>query len=310
MSTVDQSRRFFLATAILIIWGLQSFAGSAQEPAVILAAGDVALCEKTRFAKVLFRFFGIRFDLGSWSTAALLDKHAGTILALGDLAYPQGTAEQFRNCYGPAWGRHRARTFPVPGNHDYDGDDASAYFTYFGDRAGEAGRGYYSIKLGSWHLVALNSNIDATEGSPQLGWLRRDLEMTPAHCILAFWHHAPFSSQYGRDERMSAALGVLHEAGASVVLTGHGHQYERFAPQDARGRLDQDRGIRAFVVGTGGADLVPKRIPQPNSEVFHADSWGVLKMILLDGRYEWEFVPAAATTFEDRGASACVARRR
>lgn len=270
----------------------------------LLAAGDIAVCGKP----------------GAQVTAKLLDRLPGTILTLGDLAYWKGSANEFRRCYDPTWGRHKHRTWPAPGNHEYLSDRGAPYFAYWGSRAGEPGRGFYSVDIGPWHIVALNSNIGAGPGSEQERWLRADLEATKARCILAYWHHPLFSSGGGghtprtatyRIPKMATLYRTLYTFGASVVLAGHDHNYERFAPQDPRGRLDPEYGIRTFVVGTGGAWLTGGgKSRRANSEVFHSGSWGVLKLSLFEDGYTWQFVPVDGQTFRDTGGAACVPRRQ
>ena len=263
---------------------------------VVLAAGDIAECD---------------FDgksVGAGTTARLLDRYEGIILALGDLAYPDGTPEQFRNCYDPTWGRHKQRTRPVPGNHDYRTNGATGYFEYWAERAGAGGKGYYSFSLGSWHIIALNSNLKKQARSEQLDWLRADLAGTDARCILAFWHHPIFSSlERGASREMRPIFKALYEAGASVVLAGHDHVYERFAPQDPRSRLDPLNGIRAFTVGTGGAPLYRFARIHPNSAFHHNRSWGVLRLVLMPTSYQWEFVTVNDKRL-DQGRSDCVDR--
>ncbi|MFQ5773544.1 MAG: metallophosphoesterase family protein [Kiloniellaceae bacterium] len=263
-----------------------------QDRVAVIAAGDIADCRTS----------------GAEHTAGLLDDLDGVILALGDLAYDRGSAEEFHRCYGPTWGRHKARTRPAPGNHEYETPQAAGYFAYWGARAGKAGQGFYSFDLGAWHIVALNSNIAAAPGSAQELWLRRDLAATGARCILAFWHHPVFSSgPHGDIPTMRALVRRLHEAGASVVLAGHDHLYERFAPQDPDGRLDARGGIRAFTVGTGGARLYHFRQARPNSEFRYRGSWGLLRLALEPDGYAWEFLAVDGRRI-DAGRAACVAR--
>lgn len=288
--------------------------GRAEDPPVkLLAAGDIAYCPAGWAQGLLYRLLGRSPpETGAVATAALLDRLPGTILALGDLAYPHGTAEQFRDCYGPTWGRHKERTWPAPGNHEYDSTAAAPYFAYWGPRAGQAGQGYYSFDLGAWHIVALDSNIAAGPGSPQERWLRADLAASKARCVLAFWHSPVFSSgKYGDLPEMLDAYRALYEAGASVVLAGHSHNYERLGPMDPDGRADPDGGIRNFVVGTGGARLRPNEMspPRPNSEVLDASSWGLLELTLHDDRYDWRFIPVEGHKLQDSGSAACVRRR-
>lgn len=260
----------------------------------VFAAGDIAGCG---------------FD-GSQKTAALIVDRPGHVLTLGDNAYEEGTDAQFRDCYDPTWGRFRDRTWPAPGNHDYRTPGAAGYFRYFGARAGDPGRGYYVVELGSWRLYSLNSDCDAIggcgPGSPQETWLRADLAAHPADCILAYWHHARFSSgsAHGSDPRTDAFWRDLQAAGADVALAGHDHDYERFMPQDANGRPDP-LGIRAFVVGTGGSGLRPFGAVLPTSEVRDAATHGVLELTLRPGGYDWRFLPIAGRTFTDAGSGTC-----
>ena len=263
-------------------------------PPVLLAAGDIASCDSP----------------GAEATAALLDGLPGTIAALGDTAYDAGTAAEFARCYAPSWGRHKGRTRPAPGNHEYETPGAAAYFAYFGAAAGEAGTGYYSYDLGGWHLVALNSNCaqagGCQAGSPQERWLRADLAAHPTACALAYWHHPRFSSgPHGGDGALEPLWQALYEAGAEVVLVGHDHLYERFAPQDPRGGADPARGIRQFTVGTGGKSHSRVVRNAANSEVANSDTFGVLRLTLRPAGYAWEFVPVAGGRFTDAGAGAC-----
>ncbi len=283
----------------------------AQDAAVtVLAVGDIARCRDPWWAKAAEPLWDVYPDSRAAETAALIDQLAGPVLVLGDLVYYEDTVDGYRDCYDATWGRHRERTRPVPGNHD-DRDDGAAYFAYWGTRAGKAGHGYYSFDLGAWHLIALNSNIDLGSDSDQGRWLRADLAATRARCILAYWHHPLFTSgRHHADDRTAPLYRMLYEAGASVVLNGHGHNYERFAPQDADGRPDPQRGPRGFVVGTGGARLRGLVERDANSEVFEAETWGVLQLKLYEDRYAWRFVPVEGGTFSDSGTAACVARDR
>ncbi len=266
-----------------------SVARQAGDSVSISAAGDIADCPGR---------------LGS-ATARLLDELPGPILALGDLAYPKGARADFRDCYGPTWGRHRERTWPVPGNHDYYTRRGAPYYDYFGARAGRRGRGWYSFDLGSWHLVALNSNLKGTLAAEQLTWLEADLRTSQARCVLAYWHHSHFSSGFhGDTRRMRAAFEILHRQGASLLLTGHDHHYERLAPLDGAGRPNRF-GIRVFVVGTGGAQPYPIDARRAHSEAVGTDLAGVLQLELAAERYAWEFRPVAGTSFEDRGGAPC-----
>jgi calcineurin-like phosphoesterase family protein len=239
----------------------------------------------------------------SEATARLLEGIGGDVFAAGDLAYFSGTRQEFRDCYDPTWGRVRGRTHPVPGNHEYESPNAAPYFEYFGLSAGLPGLGYYSFDLGDWHVVALNSNIAVDASSLQAAWLRNDLAISRSRCTIAYWHHSLFTSgPNGSTRSMREIWRTLYDAGADVVISGHDHMYERFAPQDVDGRPDPARGVRQFVVGTGGADLYHVVAVQPNSEV-QISSFGVLKLTLSSDGYEWEFVPVSGRG--DTGRAMC-----
>jgi 3',5'-cyclic AMP phosphodiesterase CpdA len=255
-------------------------------PQVLVGAGDIAMC-----------------DGNAESTARLLDGIGGTVFTLGDNAYYSGTREEFRNCYDPTWGRHKGRTRPIPGNHDYGSPGAAPYFEYFGPGAGPQGLGYYSFDLGAWHVIALNSNIAADAASPQAQWLRSDLAASASGCTVAYVHHPLFTSgPNGAQTRTRDLWRILHEAGAEIVLSGHDHVYERFAPMDADGRPDPQRGVRQFVVGTGGAALYPFVGITPGSEA-RISAFGVLKLTLQSGRYDWQFL--AVSGAGDAGSGTC-----
>ena len=216
-----------------------------------------------------------------------------------------GTDEQFQRCYDPVWGRHKSRTRPSPGNHDYETAGGSAYFSYFGINAGPPGVGYYSYDLGAWHVISLNSMIPAGRSSPQGQWLRRDLEANRTSCTIAYWHSPLFSSgPNGNAGRMRDIWRILYEFDADVVLAGDDHDYERFAPQDPDGVSEPQRGIRQFVAGTGGAPLYNFEAIQPNS-VVRAKVWGVLRLTLRPRSYDWEFVPIPGESFRDIGSGEC-----
>jgi 3',5'-cyclic AMP phosphodiesterase CpdA len=257
-------------------------------PATVLAAGDVAWCDDLTAAR---------------ATSRLLDQRPGAVLALGDLAYFTGTREQYRDCYDPTWGRHRNRTHPVPGNHDYMTPGAGPYYEYFGEAAGGSGDGYYAFNEGSWRLIALNSNIDMGRGSPQFLWLQRELQNQP-RCTLAFWHHPRFTSGPNGDNPQTGPIWeLLYGAGVDVVLAGHDHVYERYLPMNPDGQLDRGRGIRQFISGGGGAPLYRFASVKPNSAARY-EGYGVLKLVLGEGRYEWEFLPVTAG-FSDTGFDMC-----
>jgi calcineurin-like phosphoesterase family protein len=237
------------------------------------------------------------------ATASLLDSIPGTVFALGDNAYPSGSAEDYLRCYEPTWGRFRGRTRPVAGNHDYDTPSGQGYYDYFSGNAGPPGIGYYSFELGNWHAVALNSNIAVGASSAQAAWLRADLASHSSQCTIAYWHFPLFSSsEHGNNPQMRDFWRILYDAGADVVMAGHDHVYERFAPQDPDGLPDPQRGIREFVVGTGGAPPYAFVDVKPNSEV-RLSNRGVLRLALKAGGYDWTFIPISG--FGDAGSGTC-----
>jgi hypothetical protein len=254
----------------------------------LVGAGDIGECGR----------------VGAERTAALLDQIDGVVFTTGDHAYMNGTADEFARCYHPTWGRHRARTRPSPGNHDYGTPGAAGYFAYFGAAAAPP-HGYYSFDLGPWHVVSLNTNVPVHAGSAQWSWLRADLTVHRTRCAMAYFHEPLFSSSdNGGSARQRDLWHVLHEFGVDIVVNGHDHVYERFAPQDPDGRPDPARGIRQFTVGTGGAKLYGFPRVQRNSEV-RGSAWGVLRLTLRADEYAWEFVPAAGESFRDAGREAC-----
>jgi len=258
---------------------------------VFVGAGDISNCSHNN----------------DEATAKLLDGIAGTVFTLGDNVYPDGAPAEFTNCYGPTWGRHKDRTRPAPGNHDYHTAGASGYYNYFGASAGDPSKGYYSYNLGAWHIISLNSEVGYAAGSAQEQWLRADLAANKSMCTLAYWHHPRFSSgNHGNSTRSQAFWQALYDYGADVVLSGHDHTYERFGLQNPSAQADSTRGIREFVVGTGGAGLYPFPTIQPNSQVRNNTTFGVLKLTLHATSYDWQFVPIAGQTFTDSGTSNCV----
>ncbi len=281
-----------LSLAVSAVVGWQVLLG-ASDP-VLVGAGDIAACDSP----------------GDEATAKLLNRIGGTVVTLGDNAYDNGSADDFAQCFGASWGRFKERIRPAAGNHEYKTHDGTPYFDYFGAAAGERGKGYYSYQLGAWHVVVLNSNCDGVggcdTGSPQERWLRADLAAHPTKCTLAYWHHPRFSSGlHGSSEFMQPIWQALFDAGTDVVLVGHDHNYERFAPQDAEGRADPARGIREFVVGTGGSRHYQIKTTIANSEIHNDDTFGVLKLTLHSTSYDWQFVPVAGKTFTDSGTAPC-----
>ncbi len=279
-------------------WRAQGTPDKSGDP-VLVGAGDIhASCG----------------TFGDQATARLLDNvlaaagTAGTVFTAGDNIFLFGTAAEYHICYDPAWGRFKDRTYPTPGNHEYETPGAGPYYAYFGVRAGPLRKGYYSYNLGAWHIIAINSNFVSPEGSDQERWLRADLAANKAACILAYWHYPLFSSGiHGNDPQMRAIWRDLYAFGASIVINGHDHDYERFAPQTPDGQPDPVRGIREFVVGTGGGGLRDFGAIQPNSEKRGSHTWGVLKLTLHPTGYDWEFVPVDDQTFRDSGSAACAA---
>jgi hypothetical protein len=269
---------------------LAASAGAADDP-VVLAAGDIADCALD----------------GRLLTAPLLEREPGAILAIGDLVYPSGRAKDFAACYAPSWGRFRDRTYPVPGNRDYASDHGRPYYAWWGARTGSP-HGYYSFDLGAWHLVALNSNLTGAEEAAQRSWLAEDLRASPARCKLAFFHHTVYSSGFhGATARLTPLLRTLYEGRVSLALTGHDHHYERFAAMNVTGKVEPGRGIRFFVVGTGGAQLYPAIFDVRGSEIRQSGTWGVLKLTLHAADYDWNFLPAGTSQFHDAGHGSCVA---
>ena len=256
--------------------------------ATLVGAGDIANCGSP----------------GAEATARLLDHLPGIVFTAGDNAYPSGTARDYRDCYEPTWGRHKARTRPAPGNHEYESPGARPYFDYFGDSAGPSGVGYYTYRLGDWQVYALNSNVSMDPASPQTRWLLGELASSPARCSLAYWHHPLFSSgPHGNNEATRPLWRALYEAGVEIVLGGHDHLYERFAPQDPDGRPDPMRGIRQFIVGTGGAEVVAPARVKPNSDVRWSAN-GVLQLTLRSDDYAWSFLVETGAV-ADTGGGAC-----
>jgi len=265
----------------------------ASHDPVLVGAGDISSCRST----------------GTEATADLIEGMDGTVFTTGDNAYPNGTSLEFNICYGLTWGLFKNRTFPAAGNHDYHTKDAAGYYNYFGPRAGDPSKGYYSYDVGTWHIIVLNSVLPVNAGSEQEKWLRADLAAHPSVCTAAYWHSPLFSSgvTHGSNPDMRPLWQALYDYGTDVVLNGHEHNYERFAPQDPQGSLDPKRGIREFVVGTGGGEKhYVFGTPLPNSEVRNSDTYGVLKLTLHPESYSWEFLPVEGKTFTDSGTGSCV----
>ena len=306
-----RSLRCVVTLVVVIATWSTTAPASAADP-VIAAAGDIA-CNSTT-------------PTGSGSTARchqratsdlLVAGGLSAVLTLGDAQYQDGTLSSFNKSYHPTWGRLKPITFPSAGNHEYKTAGAKGYFDYFNGAsfstgpAGDRDKGYYSFDVGTWHLIALNTSdkcvpVACGKGSPQEQWLRADLAAHPASCTLAFWHHPRFNSGHSSNATyMQAIFQDLYDADADVVLSGHAHDYERFAPQNPAGKLDNARGIRQFVVGTGGAFFTALSTTKPNSEVRNASTYGVLMLTLHPNSYDWRFVPEAGKSFTDSGSQAC-----
>jgi acid phosphatase type 7 len=286
-------RRISAAASLLAIASvcLLPATALAADP-VLVGAGDIAYCAST----------------GDSATARLLTSISGTVFTTGDNAYQQGSSAQYANCYGPTWGQVRSRTRPTPGNHDYLTSGASGYFGYFGTRAGTKGKGYYAYNVGSWRIYALNSNcayVSCSSTSAQAAWLKADLAANPRRCVLAYWHHALFSSgPHGNNTVVKPLWNILYAAHADVVVNGHDHDYERFARQSPSGARTT-KGIREFVVGTGGRSHYAWSTIKPNSLARNNTTYGVLKLTLHSTSYSWKFVPIAGKTYTDSGTTSC-----
>ncbi len=274
----------------------------------IAAAGDIA-CDPETSAFNGGAGTATECDQRGVSSAILAGGY-DAVLPLGDIQYEAGTAAEIAGSYAPSWGRLKAISHPAVGNHEYGSPGAAPYFAYFGAAAGDPAKGYYSYDLGSWHVIAINSNClqigGCSRGSPEETWLQADLAAHPVRCTLAYWHHPRFSSgQNGDAGSMSTIWGDLYAAGADVVLNGHDHDYERFAPQDDDGRRDDASGLREFVVGTGGKNHMTFKAIEANSEVHDTSSFGFLGLTLGDGSYSWQFVSDPPGGLSDSGSSAC-----
>jgi calcineurin-like phosphoesterase family protein len=263
------------------------------QTAVLVGAGDIADCNNDggRHAQ---------------ETGRLLDRIDGTVFVAGDAAYPHGSAADFANCFEPAWGRHKTRIRPSPGNHEYESAGAFPYFQYFGGRAGDFGVGFYSYNAGAWHVISLNSSAPLSSGSEQYQWLQDDVMINRStRCTLAYFHYPRFTSGPSREGLVLGDLWrLLYSTGADVIINGHDHGYERFEPQDPDGIPNPAGGIRQFVVGSGGAPLYPFPSIAPNSAQ-RISTYGVLKLTLRNTDYDWEFIQAGTEATLDRGMGVC-----
>jgi acid phosphatase type 7 len=297
------NRTISLATTILSAVLLVASVGtptaeaqrSTMQDFVLIGAGDIADC--TELA-------------GAQATATLLAANPGTVMAVGDLAYPDGTKENFE-CYDKTWGRFKSRTRPAVGNHEFHSASATYYFQYFGPVAGDFRDGFYSYDLGAWHIIVLNSECDEVggcgAGSREEKWLRADLAAHPSACTLSYFHKPLFSSgaKHGNDPEMKPIFQALYDAHADLVINGHDHDYERFALQDPEGKADPKNGIREIVAGTGGKSHRPFAQALATSEVRDDTTFGVLKLTLHPSGYDWVFLPESGKQFTDSGSGTC-----
>ncbi|HEU4641455.1 MAG TPA: hypothetical protein VFS44_03300 [Gemmatimonadaceae bacterium] len=274
----------------------------ATQSYTLIGAGDIAGCSSS----------------GDEKTASLILNVLGTdpkatVFTAGDNAYENGSTSDYANCYDPSWGQVKGATHATLGNHDYGTGTADPAFSYFGPRVGKRGEGWHSIDLGAWHVVFLNSQrsyVSLSATGPQLTWLKADLAATTKQCIVAIWHDPLFYGNQtggapGKKNFVKVFWDVLYAAGAEIVINGNKHDYERFMPQDPNGNPDP-KGIREFIVGTGGRSVSSAPIYLwPTSEVQGGKTFGVLKLTLGTGTYQWDFVPVAGGTFTDSGSGTC-----
>jgi hypothetical protein len=252
---------------------------------VLVGAGDISSCSQNN----------------DEATAKLLDNIPGTVFTAGDNAYPDGTYDQYVNCYGPTWGRHKSRTQPAPGNHEYHTANAAGYFQYFNNPPA-----YYAYNLGSWRIYALNSEVDVSATGPQGTWLQNDLSAHPSQCVLAYWHKPRWSSGsvHGSISNVQPLWQILYNAKAELVINGHDHEYERFAEMNASGSAVSP-GLREIVAGTGGESHYSFATILSASQVHNSSTFGVLKLTLHSTSYDWKFVPIAGQSFTDSGTTNC-----
>jgi hypothetical protein len=275
---------------------------------VIAAAGDIA-CDPDDEGFNAGNGSSTRCHMEATSDL-VLDGDYDAVLTLGDNQYNSGTKAEFDASYDPTWGRFLNDTYPSVGNHEYSTPGAAGYFDYFGDAAGDPSEGWYSFDLGTWHLIALNSNCTKVaggcgEGSAQEEWLEEDLEDNASVCTLAYWHHPRFNSGHeGESLAMADMFDVLYDHGVEILLSGHAHDYERFTSQDPSGDEDPD-GVRQFVVGTGGAFFTGWKEIRPNSVVRQNNTFGILELRLEDSSYTWEFIAEQGRSFSDTGSEDC-----
>jgi hypothetical protein len=308
-----------LILVLVIAWapgrsGISHAASPADQPTLtVMAAGDTA-CDPSN-ADYNGGQGDDKFCQQKATSDLVAAAHPDAVLALGDNQYEDAALSAFLQSYDPTWGRFLNITYPVLGNHEYLTPGATGYFAYYGSRAGTNSGGYYSFNLGAWHLIALNSECNDVGGGgcgfggQQEQWLVNDLAANRSACTLAFWHEPRFTS--GRNlnhPALQAFWQDLYAFGTDLVLNGHDHIYERFAPQNPLQQPDA-QGIRELIVGTGGNNHQPNYgTIQPNSEARDNKTYGVLKLTLRSDSYDWQFLPAKHTgngTFTDKGIGTC-----
>ena len=277
--------RMFLLMAILSGGMYRAPLRASAATVILVGAGDISSCSNNN----------------DEATAKLLDNISGTVFTAGDNAYSDGTYTQFTNCYGPTWGRHKSRTKPVPGNHEYNTSGAAGYFKYFNNIAS-----YYAYNLGDWRIYALNAEIDVSSTSAEVKWLKNDLAANPKLCVLAYWHQPRWSSgsPYGSNSKYQTLWQTLYNAHAELVINGHEHNYERFKEMNASGSASSP-GLREIIVGTGGDSHYGFGTSLSTSQVRNSSTYGVLKLTLNSSSYSWKFVPVAGSSFTDSGTTNC-----
>jgi calcineurin-like phosphoesterase family protein len=300
---------FSLGAVAIAALGRSAAANAAADP-VIAAAGDIACDSRPSIASPDpdDRGSGVCHMAATAKLVAAM--HPDAVLTLGDEQYADGSLEQFTAGYDKTWGQFKPVTHPAPGNHEYGTRGAAGYYAYFGQAAGDPSRGYYSFDLGSWHLIALNANCKAIGGcgadSSEVQWLKHDLATHHAACTLAFWHQPRFSSaMHHSDPAYDAFWRALYAAHADLVLNGHDHDYERFAPQTPDAAPDAKLGITEFVVGTGGRSHYQIGQIEPNSQARTSATYGVLRLALHPHSFDWKFVPEPGSPFSDAGSQPC-----
>ena len=288
--SISRGKRNKLVTLLIMFLLIASVAQTsplqvAAASVVLVGAGDISTCDNNN----------------DEATAKLLDGISGTVFTAGDNVYDSGTYTQYTNCYHPTWGRHKSRTKPVPGNHEYNTSGAAGYFKYFSNVSS-----YYAYNLGDWRIYALNSEIDVSSTSAQVKWLKNDLAANPKRCVLAYWHKPRWSSgsHYGSNSKYQTLWKTLYDAKAELVISGHEHNYERFKEMNASGTASSP-GMREFVVGTGGASHYGFGSTLSTSQVRNSSTYGVLKLTLNSTSYSWKFIPVAGKTFTDSGTTYC-----